>query len=359
MYGILKKFAVSLSVVLLAGCEDAVIEMGFTPPEVVQTTVNPSEVIEDEVYNGIVQSLEDMTMVSEYKKILDSDTVSETIDKIKLEHPEYFWIDGSVMTTIGEKSEVKINIIENLSAEEIERMSAEFVSCADELISSMPSGLDNYGKVVFVHDYIVNHTTYDTAGAESDENGLYGTAYGCLVQGNAICQGYSEAFQYIMKRLGIECGVCRGDTTRGRHAWNYVNLNEKYYWIDVTWDDPVPEGDAPETLSHTYCLIDDERMFRTRNADSDLNFIPKCYSMDNNYFVRNSTYIAYYSDEEISAVLERYADAGEVEIMFADENTYFEAVNRLFDNGDIWNFIDSEEVTYTNDDVMYILKITY
>ncbi len=359
MYGILKKLTAVLSVMFLAGCEDTVIEMGFTPPEAEQTTVNQAEITENEVYNGIVQSLEDMTMVSEYKKILDSDTVSGIIEKIRSEHPEFFWIEGSVITTMGEKSEIKINIIENLSAEDIEHMSAELVSCADALISSMPSGLDNYGKVVFVHDYIVNHTTYDTAGAESDENGLFGTAYGCLVQGKAICQGYSEAFQYIMKRLGIECGVCRGDTARGRHAWNYVNLNEKYYWLDVTWDDPVPENDAPETLSHTYCLIDDERMFRTRNADSDLNFIPKCYSMDNNYFVRNGTYIAYYSDEEISAVLDRYAEAGEVEIMFADESSYSEAVSRLFGEGDIWNFIDSEEVTYTNDDVMCILKIKY
>lgn len=358
MHGILKKSFIILSLVLLSGCEEVVLEMGFTP-EVVPTTVNQTEISENEVYNGIVQSLRDMTMVSEYKKILDINDVSAIIEKIRLDYPEFFWVDGSRLTTTGDKSEVKIDIIDDLSADEIEYMYDELVSCADALIESIPTGLDNYGKIVFVHDYIVNHTTYDTAGAESNENGLYGTAYGCLVQGNAICQGYSEAFQYIMKRLGIECGVCRGDTARGRHAWNYVNLNEKYYWLDVTWDDPVPENNAPETLSHTYCLVDDERMLRTRNADSDLKFIPKCYSMDNNYFVRNNTYIAYYSDEAISAVLDRYAEIGEVEIMFADEGSYSEAVERLFTDGDIWNFLDSEEISYTTDDIMCVLKITY
>lgn len=358
MLNVLKKLAVISALIFLTGCEDSLIEMGFSQP-VIQTTVNKAEISEEDVYNGIVESLENMTMISEHKKELDSDTVSGIIEKIRLEHPEFFWIDGCTITTSAGKSEININIIEGYSADEIESMFEEFISYADALVNRIPSGLDDYSKVVFVHDYIVNNTTYDTAGSENDKNGLWGTAYGCLVQRKAICQGYAQAFQYIMNRLDIECGVCRGNSTQGRHAWNYVNLDEKYYWIDVTWDDPVSENGGPEILTHTYCLIDDERLFRTRYADSDLDFIPHCYSMDNNYYVRNGLYLAYYSDEEISAILNNYASIGEVEIMFADKSSYSEAVRHLFGDGDIWNFISSEEVTYTNDDLMYILKIKY
>lgn len=361
MHGILRKSVMILSAVLLSGCEEAVLEMGFTPPESVPVTVNQAEIAEDELYNGILQSLMDMTMVSEYENTfsINIGDVSRIIKKIRFDYPEFFWVNGGELIADGDRTKIKVGIIDDLSAEEIKHMYDELVSCADALIESIPPGLDNYGKVVFVHDYIVNHTTYDTAGAESSGNGLYDTAYGCLVQGSAICQGYSGAFQYIMKRLGIECGVCIGDTAKNRHAWNYVNLNGKYYWIDVTWDDPIPENGGAETLLHTYCLIDDDRMLRTRNIDSDFGFIPKCYSMDNSYFVRSGTYIAYYSDEEISSVLDRYAEAGEVEIMFADKSSYSEAISRLFENGGIWDFIDSDEVVYTNNDVMCVLKITY
>lgn len=356
---ILKKSAVILSLIFLTGCEDSLTQLGFSPTATEQPTINEKEVSEDEIYNGIVQSLENMTMISEHEKKLDGDTVSGIIERIKLEYPEFFWIDGCTLTTSGKKSEVKINILDDYSIEELASMRNELEVDVNAIINQIPAELDDFGKAVFVHDYIVNNTTYDTAGAETDTNGLWGTSYGCLVQGKAICQGYSEAFQYIMQCLGIECGVCRGNSTRGRHAWNYVKLNGKYYWIDVTWDDPVPESGNDETLIHTYCLIDDERLFRTRYADSDLDFVPQCYSMDNNYFVRNGAYLSYYSDEGISDILNNYASVGEAEIMFADKNSYSEAVNRLFDDGDIWNFIDSEEVTYTNDDVMYILKIKY
>lgn len=356
---ILKKFALILSLVFLTGCEDSLIEMGFSKPAEQVATYNKAELSDDDVYNGIVESLADMSMVSQHKKELKRDDVSGIIEKIRLNHPEFFWIDGYTITTSGGKSEIKINIIDDYSAEETEGMFKELVSYADALVNRIPHELDNYSKVVFVHDYIINNTTYDTAGASSDKNGMWGTAYGCLVQGKAICQGYAQAFQYIMNRLGIECGVCRGNSTDGRHAWNYVNLDEKYYWIDVTWDDPVPESGNAEILTHTYCLIDDERLFRTRYTDSDLDFVPKCFSMDNNYYVRNGSYIVYYSDEAVSSILSKYSAVGEAEIMFADKNSYNDAIKRLFEDGGIWDFVDSDEITYTNDDVMYILKIKY
>ncbi|MCM1132308.1 MAG: hypothetical protein NC340_02440 [Ruminococcus flavefaciens] len=356
---ILKKSVLILSLILLTGCEDELAQLGFSEPVIIETTVNTADVPEDELYGGIVDSLENMEMISTYSREIDSDTVSRTIERIRQEHPEFFWINGYTLTTSAVKSEIRINVTDNYSSAELESMYAELIECADRLVNQIPQGLDDYGKVVFVHDYIINNTTYDTAGAETDDKGLWCTAYGCLVQGSAICQGYAEAFQYIMNRLGIEGGICRGNSTQGRHAWNYVLLNGKYYWIDVTWDDPVPEQGRTETLLHTYCLINDECLFRTRFADDDLLFVPQCYSMDNNYFVRNGTYLAYYSDEGISAILRNYAQAGEVEIMFADKNSYNEAVERLFVNGDIWNFVDSEEVTYSNDDIMYILTIKY
>ena len=354
MSNIIKKIAVILAVTMLTGCEESLIEMGFSKtPVKISTTESDTD---DEVYKGILESLENGTLVSNHNGKQDGDKVSEIINRIRADYPEYFWIDGCTITTSKGKSEIAINIVDGCKPSEIESMFGELTAKADEIINQIPPALDDYNKVLFVHDYIVNNTTYDTAGAESDENGLYGTAYGCLVQGKAICQGYSQAFQYLMKKIGIECGICTGDSYQGRHAWNYVNLNEKYYWIDVTWDDPVGEV---ETLSHTYCLIDDEHLFRTRYNDDDLDFVPHCYSMDDNYYVRRGAYLAYYSDEEISKILNANAMTGYAEIMFADESSYKEAIKRLFDDGVIWNLIGGTEVTYTNDDTMYIIKISY
>ncbi|MDE5569391.1 MAG: hypothetical protein K2I82_01895, partial [Ruminococcus sp.] len=91
---ILKKSAVILLLIFLTGCEDSLTQLGFSPTATEQPTVNEKEVSEDEIYNGIVQSLENMTMISEHNKKLDGDTVSGIIERIKLEYPEFFWIDG-------------------------------------------------------------------------------------------------------------------------------------------------------------------------------------------------------------------------------------------------------------------------
>lgn len=398
-----KKIIILCSVFMLTGCESALSEMGFSkasPESVINENVSSSEtedveeetsaetaadydndekeisaedvsdkpeIIYDDLYYGILESLENMEMTSEYRGSVDRYDIGNTIEKITQTHPEFFWIDGyTTIKSLG-KTEVQINPVNDYPAEKLSVMLDELVSAGDRLISDIPSGADDFEKVVFVHDYIVNHTTYDTAGAEiiekdlydEGEKGLFGTAYGCLVEGSAVCQGYAEAFQYIMNRIGIESGICHGSVSDGPHAWNYVKLNNKYYWIDVTWDDPVPEENGTEVLRHTYCLIDDERMLNSHLADYDCLFIPKCYSMEENYFVRNNAYLSYYSGNGIAGILESHSEDGEVEIMFADSNSYSEAVKRLFENGEIWDFISSEEVTYSGDDSAYILKIIY
>lgn len=58
--------------------------------------------------------------------------------------------------------------------------------------------------------------------------GLNGILYGELV-----CAGFAFAFQEMMNRSGIECHY---QNQKDTHAYNVVNLDGKYYGVDVTWD---------------------------------------------------------------------------------------------------------------------------
>jgi len=64
------------------------------------------------------------------------------------------------------------------------------------------------------------------------------------VHGQAVCQGYALAFKLCMDILGIESKVILGMTPEGKHAWNAVKLDGEWYYIDVTWDDPVPDAEG-------------------------------------------------------------------------------------------------------------------
>lgn len=55
----------------------------------------------------------------------------------------------------------------------------------------------------------------------------------------------------FLNRLGIVNYRVTNDT----HTWNAVYLNNVWYHLDVTWDDPINSEDI---LSHDYFLITTE-----------------------------------------------------------------------------------------------------
>ena len=59
------------------------------------------------------------------------------------------------------------------------------------------------------------------------------TAYGALVNKEAVCEGYAKAYKLLLNAMGIECDV----VINAEHAWNVVQLEGKWYLVDVTNDD--------------------------------------------------------------------------------------------------------------------------
>ena len=84
----------------------------------------------------------------------------------------------------------------------------------------------------------------------------------------SVCEGYARAFKYILDDLGIPCIiVCGvGTNTNGdteKHAWNYVYLNNNWYAVDVTWDDPIiTGGKINDTIKSAYFLKGSEEFFK-------------------------------------------------------------------------------------------------
>ena len=351
----------AVGILLLSGCAVAIDESGSY--HISDRSDDESEAESDSLYNAIVEGLEKNENKIQFNSIIKQDQIEKVVQRVRKDHPDYFWIDGYTIVSGIKKTEITFDIINEISADDLTDMRAELSAVVDSIIAGMPEGLDDYGKTVYIHDYIIMNTEYDQRGADSGINGIFGTAYGCLVEGAAICEGYSKAFQYIMDTLGIESGIVSGTTVEGSHAWNYVNLSGKYYWLDLTWDDPVAEENSGDTLLHTYCLIDDERLLRTRVIDKNEGFVPHCYSMDSNYYVKNKSYVTLYSDEALSEIFRNNADNREAEIMFADENAYNMALEELFTNQKIWELDpaigNSGSIDYTVDEKMYILKISY
>ncbi|MGG3455583.1 transglutaminase domain-containing protein [Paenibacillus rhizolycopersici] len=111
--------------------------------------------------------------------------------------------------------------------------------------------MNAHQKIQAIHDYVVVNLKYDT------DLQKY-TAYEGLKTGEAVCQGYALLAYELLKEAGIENRLVEGTAGDQLHAWNLVRLDNRWYHLDTTWDDPVP--DVPKRVNYTYYLRTDEQM---------------------------------------------------------------------------------------------------
>lgn len=105
-------------------------------------------------------------------------------------------------------------------------------------------------KAKAIHNYIVKNCTYARY-----QNAF--TAYGVLVDGNAVCQGYAAAFNLMASKCGLQSMAVCGTAQGGAHAWNYVKTGKQYRYIDCTWDDTDAVGKG---IVYTYFNVTAEKM---------------------------------------------------------------------------------------------------
>ena len=196
------------------------------------------------------------------------------------ENPSWFWISGNMdwsTSTLGDRTTAVLTpeIIGNI--EDVPAMEEQLMNFVSEIAAGAAAYETQYEQALYVHDTIVNICDYDTATYEQyaatgeAARGYTYTAYGCLINHQAVCEGYARAFQLIMQKLGIECRYVSGTATSSgvteSHAWNYVVIDGTPCYVDVTWDDPV--GDVPEGyISHDYFCVSEEQLLLDHTIES-------------------------------------------------------------------------------------------
>ena len=187
---------------------------------------------------------------------------------------------------------------------------------AKQIISErITQDMTDYEKELMIHDYIVDNCAYD-----EEEIGVFQShaensvdPYGALVEGKAICSGYTTTFQMFMDMLGIECRSVYAKSSRDvDHAWNMVKLGGNWYHVDVTWDDPTPDqGKRP--IRHKYFNVTDDYMEKKHVWDRATT--EEANSCEESYIAHNLYKISDFS--EMTGYMEEALDSG-------NENVYFD-----------------------------------
>jgi putative cell wall-binding protein/transglutaminase-like putative cysteine protease len=233
-----------------------------------------------------------------------------TIDEIKRDNPDlnaellrYSYPTSSLpkITQLNGITKYKLNITFNYTGTNENMISKRetVASKVNEIVNSVTNAtMTDYQKELALHDYLVNncHYNYDVAegiDVKKENNPDIYTAYGVLINGDAVCEGYADAMYRLLKAVGIDSMMVVGTVSSdggvsyGDHAWNIVKIGGQYYQLDPTWDDPTYFSGPNEPIpgyndpTHDYFNVTDD--FLSQNHTWDKSQYPICNSTEYAY----------------------------------------------------------------------------
>ena len=248
------------------------------------------------------------------------------------------------------------------------RQTDDLLEKAREIVAQADSLPDAYDQELYFHDYICQNTTYLT----QEDDGY--TAYNALVEGRAVCEGYSRALQLLLDMVGVPNYLATGvgvddNGSREGHMWNIVTIGGSNYHVDATWDDL--DAEDIHHYAHTYFNVTDD--YIGVNHEEIAPAENNCNAVAANYYVQNRMCFSAYDD----ACLQDMADAAAqsiqdgtytIEVWFTNEQAYLEAAADLTENQAVYEVLyladrrvaeQVDEVVYVRSDVTRTLQFAF
>lgn len=257
------------------------------------------------------------------------------IQSVFFDWPEYFWFRSNYSGTYYDQEthlEYTLNLDYVFTKEEYAVHAAYVEDQTWDILQAL-QGKSDYEKVKGVYEYLIDRTVYNL-----DYSGT--TIYDMFRDGQAVCEGYARATQYLLNKLGVEALYVHGEaggydqprSEWGGHAWNIVNIDGIYYQLDTTWGDPLTE-DGIQQKSFSYLNLTDEEMAR-RHDRKEWNSYPPCTDIRHNYYYIEGRYLESFSKDTITAWFrESYARGEALNFKCASESIYQSVCSWLFSEG--------------------------
>ena len=285
------------------------------------------------------------------------------------DHPEIFWVGSSAQIKESglTKEVVSYSFETTVPTEARASMKENLEAAADNCIMQISADATDYQKIKYVYEYLIDTVEYSSGSADSQN------IQSALLYRASVCAGYSKAFQYILNRMGLFCTYVTGTIKDGGdHGWNMVRIGGNYYYVDVTWGDPVFANrmdhiDSGQTKNYNYLCCTEYDLFKT-HVPSDAIPLPSCTSDDYNYYKLNGFYYEYYDYNTIYNALMQSVWNGNSSIVlkFGSQEAYDSAKYELFEGSLLddpgaylmqINGVTSWNYKYHTDDNFYLITI--
>lgn len=337
---------------------------------------------EKTLYDGLLAEVAEGDLSCTFTDV-DYDTYVEMVPRvvhaIHYDHPEYFWINGGSITSGQYRPGSHRDVMTvDLSCYQYwtytmspDKYRLALEQKVEEIAAKAQAYTTPFEQIRYVHDYLVLNTVYDYDNLEEAQKThhvasseyIY-SAYGCLINGKAVCAGYAKAFQLILTKLGYECIYVTGDAG-GPHAWNCVTVDGEDYLVDVTWDDKDRKNDQgapayPHDAEYQYFCVTSAQLSRNHTADTEEFTTPYCTATKYNYYVYNNLVLEDYSRAAMDAAVAAQKGRQLISVQFTTAAELSAACADLF-GGHNWSQLPSLQslpsIMYSVDEDMLVLTL--
>lgn len=228
-----------------ATCDTCNNEYGDYAQMLVYDQLNESQ---QDMYNYLSSKIAELTKgnIYLYDYVKDNPQKAESdinvvIRAISYDHPEYFWmprnyeVSKSFVESTGKLTDISVVFAQkndstngsyHISISQKAQMQSALELKINELVTVARTYETDFEKEVFLHDYLCDNIVYNTAAAGNPSADPFAfTAYGALVNGTCVCEGYSRAMQLLCQRLDIPCGLITGTYLANVPVNSYICIN--------------------------------------------------------------------------------------------------------------------------------------
>ena len=255
------------------------------------TLLLPSE---QQAYKIILAAFSTMATSFSISKIHPTVDLMKIVNCVLGDNPNVVYFNKTRIETIESGLGQQIELTGTLPKSRVEKMDTELKEKTEQFASSIKSGItDDYTLLLKTYKYLQQNVRYDKQELASMSNGksknpLSHNAYGALVSGLAVCDGYSSAFTLLARKLGYESMLIVGESllrpgVTVKHSWNIVKVKDRYYHMDVTWD--AKKYHEFGGFSYSYFAVSDSEI--ATDHDWGKSNSPSCAYNDLSYFIKN------------------------------------------------------------------------
>jgi len=261
---------------------------------------------EQQAYSVMLNAFSSMEASFDYSGIDDKVDLMKVLQTVTGDNPQVFYFNNTFIKTERSGYEKRIILTDVYSKSSTDKMLNTLESKTDQIISDLKSiSDDGYSLLINLYHYIQKNIHYDEKEFKSISNGksknpFSHNAYGALINGLAVCDGFSSAFSLLAQKLGFECMLAVGHSAYSsrsftNHAWNIIKIQDSFYHIDSTWD--TRKFDEFREYSYVYLLNNDIEIANDHKWDR--NTTPSCDNSDLSYYRINDLY--FYDLDELIA----------------------------------------------------------